>query len=148
MITPSMNRPLLFLAATFIAVSCGGDVEQVITEQRGDTLVVVSREASTVRPRSLRIALRVGSIEGGSDTAFGRLEEIAVLPWGGFAVHDNHYMRVSMFDESGAFLRRVGSTGQGPGEFDGVKTIERPGTRVLRTLYGFAVHARPQAPDP
>ncbi len=57
---------------------------------------------------------------GGTDTLFGSIRAMVVLPSGRFAVADEHSAVISVFDPHGQLVHRFGGHGEGPGEVGGV----------------------------
>ena len=110
-------RATLAIAAALAYAGCEEGPSSATTEQRGDTLFVFANGPPTLPTRVARVDLRVGALDGDPNLSFGRLEYLTVLPSGGFAMWDDHFMRVSRFDATGQFLGEYGRRGQGPGEF-------------------------------
>ncbi|MDH4197110.1 MAG: 6-bladed beta-propeller [Candidatus Aminicenantes bacterium] len=66
---------------------------------------------------NLQEELRIGG-EGDDRIQFYRVRDIAADPQGNIYVDDMSNGRVQVFDPAGAFLRTIGRSGQGPGEFE------------------------------
>jgi hypothetical protein len=64
--------------------------------------------------------LRIGSVEGGNASAFGRISALAVDRAGRIYVLDQQALEVRSFAPDGGYLRTLGGKGGGPGEFLGV----------------------------
>ncbi len=131
-------RTAVAVAAVLAWAACGEGPSGATTEQRGDTLFVYADGPPKQPTRVARVELKVGTLDGDPDLSFGRLENIAILPSGGFVVFDDHFRRVSRFDAAGRFLGELGRRGQGPGEFRGVGGLAASpnGTIYLRTSDG------------
>lgn len=73
------------------------------------------------RPASIRLAeapdVQIGVIEGATEYQWTRPVAGARLSDGGFAVVEQAPAEVRVFDGSGSFVQRVGTAGDGPGEF-------------------------------
>lgn len=61
--------------------------------------------------------LRIGK-EGDPQAQFYRVRDIAADPQGNIYVDDMSTGRIQVFDSSGGYLRTIGRSGQGPGEFE------------------------------
>lgn len=62
--------------------------------------------------------LRIGVAEGADEYTFGRIGGLAVGKAGAIFVADAQGPRVRMYDAQGKFVRNVGRTGSGPGEYN------------------------------
>lgn len=73
------------------------------------------------RPPSLRLEdapeVRIGVVGGSPEYQWTRPVAAARLSDGGFAVLEQVPAEIRVFDASGAFVRRIGREGDGPGEF-------------------------------
>ncbi len=65
----------------------------------------------------LREDLRIGEIDGDGPDVLGSVVSVGVDPGGAIHVADAQWSQVKVFDANGAFLRAVGGSGEGPGEF-------------------------------
>lgn len=61
--------------------------------------------------------LRIGTVDGDSLYQFGQISGLDVDENGDVYVLDSQARHVRVFDEAGTFLRTIGRSGQGPGEF-------------------------------
>jgi hypothetical protein len=61
--------------------------------------------------------LRLGSRGAPPEQQFGRIRGVALLDNGTIVVADGMAQEIRLFDREGAFLRRIGGRGDGPGEF-------------------------------
>jgi len=68
----------------------------------------------------LREALVIGTAVGDSVEEFGRIAGLTLGSDDQVYVYDGHAKRVSTFSRDGTLLRRVGTKGEGPGEFAGI----------------------------
>ncbi|GMV06839.1 MAG: hypothetical protein AMXMBFR53_31140 [Gemmatimonadota bacterium] len=62
--------------------------------------------------------LRLGSIEDKGPTNFGRIASFAVDRRGWIWILDSQAKELRVFDAEGEFVRTIGRSGQGPGEFE------------------------------
>lgn len=69
--------------------------------------------------------LRLGSVAGPPEEQFGSVRDLAVLSGGGVAVLDEQAAEVRIFGPDGAYLRTLGSEGEGPGEFQTPRSVTR-----------------------
>jgi hypothetical protein len=113
----------LLLALSLLA-GCGGSADPTFEPVVGDSAGVVIHEfpADVLLPSpSIRLAdapsVRIGVTAGASEYQWTRPVAAARLSDGGFAVLEQVPAEVRVFDASGQFLHRVGSGGDGPGEF-------------------------------
>jgi hypothetical protein len=61
--------------------------------------------------------IRVGSLDGAPETQFGMILAVEPRTNGGFFVFDAQVPVIRQFDERGRFIRNVGRSGGGPGEY-------------------------------
>jgi hypothetical protein len=111
---PAVGPVLLILA---VAGACGnapagGPV--VTREVRGDTTVV--RTTGDAAVHTLAEELRVGRLDGPDEYTFGRISDLAVSEDGTIYVLDAQALEVRAYSPDGAFVRRFGRAGGGPGE--------------------------------
>lgn len=106
--TPSL-RPSILIA--FAVSACGPD--------RGG-----------MEPTDLRLLelseeplLQIGVVEGDERYTFARIAGVLRRPDGGIAVSDAGSIQISLYDAEGAFVRRWGSRGEGPGELQALSRI-------------------------
>jgi hypothetical protein len=85
-------------------------------------MIVAHRGASVDVPAPIVLAdsaeFRIGAREGARESLFTRVAGAVRLPDGTFAILDQASAEVRVFDVEGAFVRRFGGKGDGPGEFD------------------------------
>ncbi|MGH7500933.1 MAG: hypothetical protein ACREL7_04170 [Longimicrobiales bacterium] len=62
---------------------------------------------------------RIGKVDGDVNQAFGMLTNVTLGPQGEVLLLDFQDQSISVFTGNGTFRRRIGRSGQGPGEFDG-----------------------------
>ncbi len=110
---------------SLLIAACAGDggaavgSPGVTRSQHGDTLVVLTRGDGTWGP--LRDAVEVlRSGETSKETTFGRPRTLATTPNGGVLVYDSKAaegMIIRQFGADGKFVRNIGRSGSGPGEY-------------------------------
>jgi len=82
-------------------------------------------------PWTLSLVTEIGLLDGDEAYLFGDPEDVALIPGGEIAVADNQTADVRFYDESGEFLRRVGTRGEGPGEFQSFDWLGRCGAGLM-----------------
>ena len=131
-------RPARALACAASIVLCGCAAEDGVDveEQAGDTTSVVSRAGpSWASDRLASIDLVIGAADGADEYTFGRLEPIALTSDAGVVVYDQMYNRISRFGADGEFRGFIGSSGQGPGEYDAVVGLAWNAETLFVQLY-------------
>lgn len=87
-------------------------------------MAVESGEAGFVSQLALADdPLQIGVLEGDDDYVFATINNVVRLDDGSFAVADGLTQRISIYDESGDFVRSWGQKGDGPGEFDNLAGV-------------------------
>jgi hypothetical protein len=114
-----------FLLCVGFAVACGGDTGTTggdtpwttAVDSLGDTVRVrIDGEIPAALVRGLVAEVKVGAVDGAEEETFGSVEMVFGTPAGGLLVYDGQAKAALMFDSTGAFVRRVGANGGGPGE--------------------------------
>ena len=98
-----------------------------------DTIVVRADNAPLwgAVPRLVE-EVRIGTLEGGGPTSFGRISGIVVDDDGVMWVADDLAAEIRRFDADGHYLGAIGRSGEGPGEFTGIAGIKRmPDGRIV-----------------
>lgn len=128
-----MRRALLTSMACALA-ACGGDARTTASEtpwtttvdSLGDTIRVrIDGEIPPALVRGLVAELRVGAEDGAEEETFGSVEMIFGTATGGMLVYDGQAQAAQVFDSTGAYVRRVGAKGGGPGEHGHLNGIAR-----------------------
>jgi len=128
MTVKSISRParsLAFLTTVLATSACGAEPGQTVAVAVADTLdsgvVVMNTPAeglwATSGRWSLVADLTIGSADAAGREIFGRIGAVAVDSGGRIWIVDQSVPDVRVFAPDGAFLRTVGRSGQGPGEF-------------------------------
>lgn len=119
------------VVATFFVISCGAGSESerdgwTTNEETVNGTVHVVNIPPEGGPTPTLVGeeeFRIGVVEGGGPTSFGRIRSIAVLPDGRFAVADAQAEEVRLFSSGGEYQRTFGGEGQGPGELKGMQGV-------------------------
>lgn len=126
-------RSSLLLCVLF-AIACGGDAETAnsdtpwttTVDSLGDTIRVrIDGEIPASLVRGLVAEVKVGAEDGAEEETFGSVEMIFGTASGGMLIYDGQAQAALMFDSTGAFVRRVGAKGGGPGEHGHLNGIAR-----------------------
>jgi len=127
-----LTTPLLVLS--LLATSCRkemGDASSVrVTraDSAGVEIVTTETPAADVPVFATLDStpdLRIGSVAGPVEEQFGSVRGLAVLSDGGVAVLDDQAAEVRVFGSDGAYVRTVGTKGEGPGEFQAPRSVTR-----------------------
>lgn len=68
--------------------------------------------------------IEVGEVEGDPDYIFSRVAAVRLLPAGRIAVADGGAMQIRVYGAEGRLEAEFGARGEGPGEFQSLRTIE------------------------
>lgn len=117
-------RPLPLLAALVLG-ACAAPPE---TEGPGTLPVLTLGTGPT---------LEIGVVEGDENYAFQDVTSVLRLASGNLVVADRGASDLSLYDASGAFVRRWGGRGEGPGEFRNLVRLYPLGPDSLQALDGF-----------
>ena len=115
--------PLVLVALTFLSGCQGGAPSGETAVVRDSAGVAIHEFPAGVfqLPPALRLAdapdVRIGVVGGAAEYQWTRPVAAARLSDGGFAVLEQVPAEIRVFDATGAFLRRIGREGGGPGEF-------------------------------
>jgi len=124
------NATLLVIAAT-VGAGC-----TVNSDRSGDGVVITVEDGVTiVHNSSLHLAdtlawridatpaVSIGVVEGPEEYMIGRLAGLLRRADGDILIADGLANEVRLFDGEGRFLRSVGRTGDGPGEYGGIANL-------------------------
>lgn len=132
---PWASRFVLFLLCVILpAAACSGDrssiggsqdplagVLSMDTLANGAVHVVSAPEGAWdhfgSEPWRLVEDLRIGVIEGDENYMFGSLRNVVPTADGRIWAMDSQAFQLKLYDRNGTFIRAVGRSGQGPGEF-------------------------------
>lgn len=117
-----MRKLKIIVSTCLLHVSmagCGTDVDTALVNQV-DSLRLIPVDT-------------IGVLMGDSTEMFGQIFDAAVLPSGELVVVDILKRCASVFDSRGQFVRQIGRSGSGPGEFQHVPTfvIWLPGSELI-----------------
>lgn len=116
-------RKLKFIVSTYLLLvsmaGCGIDVDATLVNEV-DSLRLVPVDT-------------IGVLMGDSTEMFGNIFDAALLPSGELVVVDLLKRCVSVFDSRGQFIRQIGRSGSGPGEFQHAPTfvLWLPGSELI-----------------
>jgi len=122
-------RAVRILSALVLASGCAGDTGSVATTRvtidtiNGVTFVRSSGEPPAWAVEELVTLGVTASGEEADPQEFGRITGVIGDADGAIYVADASVPEIRVFDESGAFLRRIGRTGSGPAEFRTLQSI-------------------------
>lgn len=119
-------------AAALVGLACGGEgaelAETVVRDSAGVAIVenpggaVEAADRWRVDPEPL---VDVGVVEGAEAYQLSDVTDAALLSDGRIAVANGGTQEVRYYDPEGRHLRSVGGEGGGPGEFQGLSTLDR-----------------------
>jgi hypothetical protein len=138
---PAPRAALLGALACAALAACAGDggtttasAWRTVTDTVGDTVVVRTLGASD-SAAALRLVeeLRIGEFEGADEYQFASVGFVLPAPGNGVYVWDRTLTSLRQYDSAGAFVRRIGGKGGGPGEYGAANGIVllRDGRLVL-----------------
>lgn len=117
----SLAPLLLVLGLTAGCSEGGGPPIEAVVRDSADVVIQEFPAGVLDRAAAFRLAeapdVRIGVVEGAPEYQWTRPVAAARLSDGGFAVLEQVPAEIRMFDRSGQFLQRVGTEGDGPGEF-------------------------------
>ena len=76
----------------------------------------------------------IGALDGRPEYLFGAISSIQLMPDGRLVVGDRQNNSVRLFDPEGRFLRELGRSGDGPGEFRDVAGVWPTAQDRIRVL--------------
>lgn len=78
---------------------------------------LLAQDAPETWEVSRQPVVRIGMVTGPEEYLFQAIREIVALPGGRLAVADAGYLTIRVYDADGRYLHRMGTQGEGPGEF-------------------------------
>lgn len=117
-----LARPCVDLLAFTLVLACGSESAStswaVRREVAGDTTIVHTLGGQTwAHEVRLREDLTIGLLDGPPELLFGEISRLAEDVQGGIYVLDRQVPAIRHFSRTGEFVRTVGRSGQGPGEY-------------------------------
>src|SRR5687768_5275677 len=108
--------------ATVVLGACGDGAgsDSVVTADSAGITIVRNLGAARDTVRVTTPEVRIGHDETNKESVFREVHDVAFTPSGGIVVVDGG-TRVVVFDSMGAAPRMLGRSGQGPGEYRGVR---------------------------
>ncbi len=134
-----MGRRIL-LAITLVPVlssACSDEAPAesgfAVADSAGVQVVTTSSPAweGDQSPWELSLQTEIGVVEGDEPYLLGDPVSAVLLPGGGVAVADAQSADVRFYDQSGVFVGRAGSRGDGPGEFQGFRWMDVCGGNLV-----------------
>lgn len=110
----------LGMSAALGACRGGGDDSSVVMSDSAGVRIVRNLEPAHDTVRVTAPEVRIGHDETQTESVFREVHDVAFTPGGGIVVVDGGN-RVVLFDSAGRAPRLLGRTGQGPGEYRGVR---------------------------
>lgn len=121
---------VLTLSLFIILVSCGKQKAEwggTIEEVDGVTIVKNPKEGIWDSKEKSEITIikehQIGQLDGPEEFLFVNIVDVAVNSKGDIYVADRRLNEIRKFNKDGEYLLTMGRQGQGPGEFQGIKTI-------------------------
>ena len=107
-----------------MAIVCACCVASANAADAQDTTVVrANGSGAWGSPARLVQELRIGALEGAEEYTFGMIAGLAVGRDGSIFVADYNGPVIRMYDSAGKFVRKVGRSGGGPGEYRAIQGI-------------------------
>ncbi len=120
----------LFLSAFIILISCGKQKAEwngSIEEKDGVTIVKNPKEgiwdSKEKDEVTIRIEHQIGQLYGPEEFLFVSIVDATVNSKGDIYVADRGLNEIRKFDKDGEYLLTMGRKGQGPGEFQNIRTV-------------------------
>lgn len=120
---------LLFLLVFFMSVSCGkqkAEWKGTIEEVDGVTLVRNPKEGIWDSKDNGEVTIikehQIGQLDGPEEFLFVYIVDATVNSKGDIYVADRRLNEIRKFNKDGEYLLTIGRQGQGPGEFQSIRT--------------------------
>ena len=126
---PPMRSSLLFwhiLAVTTTVIASQADAQLLSvrsTQARNDTVVRTAQAPRYPGVAPLVEELSIGVADGNEEYMIGQVSDLALGRDGSLFVFDGQVPIVRHYDATGKFLRRIGRTGSGPGEYRSISGL-------------------------
>ncbi|HEX6588153.1 MAG TPA: 6-bladed beta-propeller [Longimicrobiales bacterium] len=128
------SRLALVVLPSLLSFACAGTDSattgtwQATQDTIGDTVVVRTSEGAVWdTPMTLVDDLVIGELEGAPEYTFGLITGIAPDDSGGVFLFDNQAKALRYYDATGRYVRTIGGSGAGPGEYEEVLGIRLRG---------------------
>lgn len=120
-----MKHRLLSGLFILLAACAGADASDAGTsiDASGDTIAARTPAMVGEAPLPLEREIAIGQPDGPPEYSFSEIADVAVGKAGEIYVWDNKERALRLYDAQGKFVRQVGRTGSGPGEYDRVNGI-------------------------
>jgi hypothetical protein len=109
------------ICAVLTLAGCGSDVSRSAPTRADSAGVSIITYAALDTTLQLTLSespiLSIGVVEGDEPYLFSGISEIARLSDGSIAVAETRAREIRIFDRTGRFVRSMGGSGEGPGEF-------------------------------
>jgi hypothetical protein len=141
----SMSKKIIAAIGLTIAACQAADFadsagDSVARSRHGDTTIIVTRGKGVWGPVHDAVeVLRVS--ETSKETTFGQIQTLAATADGGVLIYDTKSpegLIIRKFSSDGKFVRNIGRTGRGPGEYDSdmLRIVEQAnGTILVRQVF-------------
>lgn len=107
------------LATLAVAIAAAQSQAQLVPRDSAGVRIIQNTSAQPKHraARTLRLVHQIGSVDGSRGTDFGAILSARMLPSGHVAVVDLNTPEIRLFNGEGKFVRSIGRSGKGPGEF-------------------------------
>ncbi len=138
----------LLLWSVLLLAGCGegdGSHSDGGFTERTENGVVIAENATldAARPLEWEIdtanVVRIGVVDGAEEYVIGRLAGILRRPDGTILLADGLARELRLFDTDGTFIRRIGGSGEGPGEYTSIDGLAPLRGDSVAVLGGFQV---------
>jgi hypothetical protein len=120
-----LRMTALALIAVTLAGCSGADARNAGTtiDASGDTVVAHTAPPHNETPATLVREISIGESDGAPEYSFSEISDLAVGNEGQIYVWDRKEKALRLYDAQGRFVRQIGRSGSGPGEYDRINGI-------------------------